>query len=180
MSDSDNHDHDHKAPHASQHDTKLLWKLIKGTRFAMFTTRHGNGHLHSRPMTTQNGKEDEGDSLWFFMSRKSDPVEDLVKEPGVNVAYANPSDDQYVSVSGEASVVDDPAIKQRLWSPMTQAWFPGGPTDADVALVRVRITHANFWNVDKSKAGQLFEMAKAVATGKPPTDMGESGEVRMN
>ena len=63
---------------------------------------------------------------------------------------------------------------------MTQAWFPGGPTDPDLALVRVRITHANFWNVDKSKVAQLFEMAKAVATGKPPTDMGESGEVRMN
>ena len=33
---------------------KLLWKLIKGIKFAMFTTRHGNGHLHARPMTTQN------------------------------------------------------------------------------------------------------------------------------
>ena len=178
MSDSDSHTHE--TGHASKHDTELLWKLVKATRFAMFTTRHGNGHLHSRPMTTQNAKEDEDDSLWFFMSRQSDPVDDLAREPGVNVVYANTSADNYVSVSGEASVVDDPAIKQRLWSPMTQAWFPGGPTDADVALVRVRITHANFWNVTDSKATQLFKMAKAAVTGKPPTDMGESGEVRMN
>jgi general stress protein 26 len=35
---------------AEQH----LWPLIKGIKFAMFTTQHGNGHLHSRPMTTQN------------------------------------------------------------------------------------------------------------------------------
>jgi len=31
-----------------------LWTMIKDIRFAMFTTRHTNGHLHARPMTTQN------------------------------------------------------------------------------------------------------------------------------
>ena len=178
MSDHDTHDHNHDGQKET-HDPVLLWKLIKATRFAMFTTRHGNGHLHSRPMTTQNGKDDEGDSLWFFMSRKGDPVEDLEKEPGVNVSYADPGKDSYVSVSGEASVVDDEALKKRLWSPMTQAWFPGGPTDPDVALVQVRITHANYWNVTDSKVTQLFKMAKAAVTGTTPKDMGESGEVRM-
>ena len=54
-----------------------LWALIKDTRFAMFTTRHRNGHLHSRPMTTQNTRVDEDDSLWFFMSRTHEPVAEL-------------------------------------------------------------------------------------------------------
>ena len=53
-----------------------------------------NGHLHSRPMTTQNSKVDEDDSLWFFMSKKGDPVADFEADPTVNVAYANPSKDQ--------------------------------------------------------------------------------------
>src|SRR5690349_2215531 len=65
----------------SQQDTnesrEKLWELIKDTKFAMFTTRHSNGHLHSRPMTTQNKKVDEDSSLWFFMSRSGDPVEDI-------------------------------------------------------------------------------------------------------
>jgi hypothetical protein len=43
----------------------------------------------------------------------------------------------------------------------------------------VQIVHANFWDVKESKLVQLYEMAKAVVTGKPPTDMGEHGEVRM-
>ena len=51
-----------------------LWSLVKDIRFAMFTTRHANGHLHSRPMTTQNSRIDEDSSLWFFMSRGGDPV----------------------------------------------------------------------------------------------------------
>ena len=159
---------------------RQLWDLIKDTRFAMFTTRHGNGHLHSRPMTTQNSKVDEDDSLWFFMSKKGEPVADLATDPTVNVSYANPGADSYVSVSGTARVVEDAAKKQQLWSKMTQAWFPGGPTDPDLALVQVRITHANYWDVKESKVVQLWEMARAAMTGKPPTDLGEHGEVRMN
>ncbi len=164
----------------TQDPRALLWDLIKDTRFAMFTTRHGNGHLHSRPMTTQNSKVDEDDSLWFFMSRAGEPVADIASEPVVNVAYANPSKDSYVSVSGRACVVDDTPKKKQLWSKLNEAWFPAGPTDPDLALVQVRITHANYWDVKESKIVQLWEMAKAAATGKPPTDMGEHGEVRMN
>lgn len=161
-------------------DPELLWKLIKGARYGMFTTRHAeNGHLHSQPMTTQNRDEDRGDRLWFFMSRKSDPVADLAKEPLVNVAYVNLDDDSYVSVSGSAEVVEDAQTKQRLWSPASQAWFPGGPTDPDLALVCVRIAHAGYWNVKESKVVQVLKMAAAAATGEPPK-MGERGEVRMS
>ena len=157
-----------------------LWSMIKDIRFAMFTARHPeSGHLHARPMTTQNTKVDEDTSLWFFMSRKSEPVADLMQDPVVNVVYADPGDDRYVSVSGEAAVVDDGAKKEQLWSKMNEAWFPQGPGDPDLALIQVRITHANYWDVKDSKIVQLFKMAKASVTGKPPNDMGEHAEVRM-
>jgi general stress protein 26 len=159
---------------------ELLWKLIKDIKFAMFTTRHTvNGHLHSRPMTTQNTKVDEDDSLWFFMSKAGDPVADLLAEPTVNVVYADPDKDAYVSVSGTASIVDNMAKKTQLWNKLNEAWFPKGVNDPDLALVQVRIVHANYWDVKSSKLVQLFEMAKAAVTGKSPVDMGETGEVRM-
>ena len=157
-----------------------LWDLIKDIRFAMFTTRHANGHLHSRPMTTQNSSLDEDSQLWFFMSRKGDAVLDLLAEPTVNVAYADTGDDSYVSVSGTAAVVEDTAKKQQLWSKMAEAWFPGGVDDPDLALVRVKISHANYWDVKESKVVQLYKMAKAAITGKPPTDLGEQAEIRMS
>ncbi len=31
-----------------------LWDLIKDTRFGMLVHRHGDGLLHSHPLTTQN------------------------------------------------------------------------------------------------------------------------------
>ena len=157
-----------------------LWDLIKDIRFAMFTTRHSNDHLHSRPMTTQNSKLDEDSNLWFFMSRRGDPVADLLADPIVNVVYADPGADSYVSVSGTASVVEDLGKKQQLWSKLAEAWFPGGAADPDLALVRVSITHANYWDVKESKVVQLYHMAKAAITGKPPTGLGEHAEIRMN
>jgi general stress protein 26 len=156
-----------------------LWELIKDMRFAMFTTHHADGHLHSRPMTTQNGKVDEGDSLWFFMSRSSEAVSDLLASDQVNVAYADPGKDTYVSVSGRAALVEDPAQKKRLWSRINDAWFPGGPDDPEVALVRVSITHAHYWDVDTNKVVQLIKMLAASVTDRPPHDMGKSAEVRM-
>lgn len=156
-----------------------LWKMIKGIKFAMLTTRHGNGHLHARPMTTQNKGLEDDDSLWFFMSRRGDPVDDLRSEATVGVVYADPSSDTYVSVSGSAAVVDDAAKKRQLWNKIAEAWFPGGPSDPDLALVQVRILHANYWDVKESKLVQLYAMAKAAVTGKPPTQLGEHGEVRM-
>jgi len=162
------------------HARELLWDLIKDTRFAMFTTRHRNGHLHSRPMTTQNGRVDEDDSLWFFMSKSGDPFADILADPTVNVAYANPAQDHYVSVSGTALVVDDPTRKKELWNKLAGAWFPGGVTDPDLGLVQVRITHASYWDVKESKLVQLYAMAKAAITGKPPTDVGRHGDVRMH
>ena len=172
------------ASHAEQvtdpiESQQTLWALIKDIRFAMFSTRHGDGHLHSRPMTTQNSRLDEDANLWFFMSRASDSVADFAKDPQVNVSYADPGEDSYVSVSGTASVVENDAKKQQLWSKMAQAWFPKGVDDPDLALVRVRITHASYWDVKSSKLVQLFAMAKAAVTGRPPRDLGSHGEVRM-
>lgn len=157
-----------------------LWDMIKDIKFAMLTTRHSNGHLHSRPMTTQNRSIDEDDALWFFMSRSREPLHDLEQEDQVNLAYAKPDDQTYVSVSGVAQVVDDVQRKHDLWNKANEAWFPQGPDDADVALVKVTITHADYWDATGSKLVRLYELAKANVTGQPPKDMGDRGRVRMH
>ena len=71
-------DKENKVPDDA-HARERLWEMIKDIRFAMFTNRHGNGHLHSRPMTTQNKAIDEVSSLWFFMSRKGRVLDAAMK-----------------------------------------------------------------------------------------------------
>ena len=93
---------------AEQH----LWPLIKAIKFAMFTTHNSDGHLHSRPMTTQN-KTMLDDKLWFFMSVKGDTAQDLTQQPQVNISYADTGNDVYISVSGSESESFSGATEQR-------------------------------------------------------------------
>jgi general stress protein 26 len=158
------------------HGSDKLSDLIKDIKFAMFTTHKVQGHLHSRPMTTQNKRIDDG-SLWFFMSRAGDPVSEFHGDDQVNVSYANPSADTYVSVTGVAHVVEDMAKKKALWNKAAEAWFKGGVDDPDLALVQVHIEHADYWDVKGSKVVQLYRMAEAAVTGKQPK-LGEHGHIR--
>jgi len=160
-------------------DHQKLWDLIKDIKFGMFTHRHASGMMHSQPLTTQNKSMDEGDKLYFFVSRSSDVAKQLMQDDNVNVSYTSPSDDSYVSVSGKALIVEDMGKKEALWSPMAKAWFPGGPTDPALALIEVLISHAEYWDVKESKMVQVAKMLAAAVTGNPPTDMGEHKELRM-
>jgi general stress protein 26 len=162
--------------HNTDHET--LWELIKDIKFGMLTHRHANGMLHSHPLTTQNKSIDEGSTLFFFISKKSELARAIAADGNVNVSYADPGDDSYVSVSGNAAVVEDQAKKDQLWNKMAEAWFKGGSTDPDLGLLEVRIHHAEFWDVDDSQMVQLFKMAKAAVTGTPPK-MGEHKELRL-
>lgn len=164
-------------------DTKhheALWDLIKDTRFCMLAHRHTDGTLHSHPMTTQNKTLDEDGRLYFFVARTSEVGRRLHEDGNVNLAYANPGKDTWVSVTGSAAVLEDRQKKEELFNPMAKAWFPGGVDDPDLELVEVRIDEAEYWNVKENKLLQLLKMGKAAATGKPPSGMGEHAEVQFN
>ena len=158
---------------------QTLWTLIKDIKFGMLTHRHANGELHSHPLTTQNNSDNENATLYFFISRKSELAQRVPHDGNVNVSYAHPGDDRYVSVSGHAAISEDQAKKEALWSPFAKAWFPGGVTDPDLALLAVGIDHAEYWNVTESKMTQLLSMAKAAITGKPPEKLGEHKELTL-
>ena len=165
------------SPAREDHDK--LWDLIKDIKFGMLTHRHSSGMMHSCPLTTQNKKLDENAVLYFFISRKSEMASALVTDANVNVSYAHPGDDSYVSVSGKAAIVEDQARKEALWSSVAKAWFPGGVTDPDLALLEVSIHHAEYWDVKDSKMVQLAKMATAAITGKRP-DLGEHKELNLS
>jgi general stress protein 26 len=160
---------------ADTHDWSRLWDMIQDIKYGMFTARGSDGHLHSRPMTTLN--DQRNGVLWFFMSKSSEPAVDIAQQAGVNVSYADPGHDNYVSIAGSARIVEDPAKKKALWSPLAQAWFSGGVGDPDLALVAVTIEHAEFWDVETNRAVKLYEIAKAAVTGTRP-QLGEHREMR--
>ncbi len=156
-----------------------LWELIKDIKFGMFTHRNAHGVLHGHPLTTQNKSVDENSKLYFFIPRDSEIASAVLADPQVCVTYTDPGADSYVSVSGEARIEDNQAKKNELFSDMAKAWFPGGPTDRNLALLTVRLRHAEYWETDDGKMVQLFKIAKAAITGDAPPDLGEHKKVRM-
>jgi len=154
-----------------------LWKLIENTKFCMLTHRHRDGRLHSQPLTTQNKELDAGATLYFFVQKDGELARHVSSDPNVNVAYANVDDDDYVSISGSATFSADKSMKERLFNAIAKAWFPGGVDDPNLALLEVRIHHAEYWKAKDSKMVQLIKMATSAVTGNPPTDMSEHREL---
>lgn len=148
-----------------QSDHEKLWELIKDIKFGLLVHRHANGMLHSHPLTTQNKSIDEGSILWFFIGKDSELYTNVQKDGNVNVSYANPEKDSYVSLSGQASISGDRAKKEELFNTMTKAWFPGGVDDPNLALLAVRLHHAEYWEAKESQTKQVLKMAFAAMTG---------------
>jgi len=153
-----------------------LWSMIRKHRFAMMTTQEG-GDLRSRPMTTID--RDFDGSLWFFAKADSATVSALTARPQVCLSYSDPEAFDFVCVAGPAWRVTEVAKKKDLWTPAVQAWFPEGAESPLNVLVKVTPDHAEYWDSKSNKLVQIFSMAKALATGTPPRDLGEHRHVPM-
>ncbi len=71
-----------------------------------------------------------------------------------------------------AVVQPDRVVPDRaVLGPMLQS-FHRLTSDPDLALVQVHTLHALYWDVKQGKIVQLYEMAKADMTGRPPADLG--------
>lgn len=158
-------------------DVQKLAKLIKGIKFAMLTTAMPDGTLRSRPMATQQTEFDG--SLWFFTYYHSGKVDEIRNDQHVNLSYADPSDNRYVSVSGRAMILRDRIKAEELWTELHRAWFPNGLDDPNLALLRVNVSDAEYWDSPSSKVVQLAGFVKAIVTGEAATDMTENRKIHL-
>ena len=154
---------------------KKLNDLIESIDFAMLTTIDG-GVLRSRPMSTQDFEFD-GD-LWFFTSSKTHKIEEIEKDNRVNVSYAAPESNTYVSVSGTAEIVKDQAKIDEYWNPILKAWFPEGKDSPDLVLLKVVVEQAEYWDSPSSTIVQVAGFLKALATGES-ADGGENKKIDL-
>ena len=151
---------DTRAEHIAQ-----LAELIKDEEVAMFTTTGVDGRLYSRPLATQQVAFD-GD-LWFVITADSPKVAEIALDPRVNVAYASPSKNTYVSVAGRARVVDDRAKIEELWSPAMKLFFPGGKDDPNLRLIQVRADSAEYWDGPGTLLGTALSFVLSAVQDEP-------------
>ena len=144
--------------------TKQMWRMIQGIRFAMLTTEDG-GMLRARPMVAA---QDEFDgNLWFYTRASSHKTAEATKSP-VCVTYADGGKQDYVSLSGHAELVRDKATLIAHWSEPMRTWFPGGKDDPDLAMLRIHIDAAEYWDAPNQTMVHAYGYLKAVLTGSSP------------
>ncbi|PTR17585.1 MULTISPECIES: pyridoxamine 5'-phosphate oxidase family protein [unclassified Nitrosospira] len=148
-----------------QHNAALakVAEMVGDARFAMLTTLEKDGVLRSRPMATMQ-LDGEG-NLWFFTSLSSSKIAKAQPDQQVNLCYVRADKHDYLSVSGAAELVDDKEKMQALWSPWIRPWFPKGLDDPDLALLKVSIMEAEYWDAPDSATARAYGLVKALATG---------------
>lgn len=138
-------------------------RLLKGMPIGMLTTQTAEGPSHSRPMLLHD--VDDSGWLWFVTDRHSRKACELSRNPHATIAFQSKKGGRYVSVQGTAVVVRDDVKLQELWNPTLRAWFPRGRRDPGIVLVAVRVAHAEYWLVPRTRLSRVVGMAKAMVTG---------------
>ena len=151
--------------------------MVKDIDFCMLTTVDEQGDLHSRPMSA-NGEIDPNGDLWFFTSVSSHKVSEIEKLPKVNVSFADPKNQHYVSITGRAQLVRDRNKIEELWKPEFKMWFPEGKDDPEIALLRISLEKAEYWDSPSSTIGYALSFVSSLVTGKE-ADFGENKKVDL-
>jgi len=160
----------------NQNIEKLI-EMVKESKVCMLITREKNDeNLSGRPMTIS--KIDDEGNLWFFTAASSYKIDELEENKKVSISITNESNNNYLMINGTGNLVKDKSKMKELWSPILKAWFPLGLEDPDMILIKVTPKEVNYWDSSSSKMVVLFNMIKAIVSGKV-YDEGEHGKINL-
>lgn len=159
---------------ASPDEQAKVYAKLKKLRIGMLTTQGQDGLLESRPMTLLDV---DGDGSMWFMTSAFTALEETIRRDGqVNVSFVDTGDSFYLSTSAHAVFVEDREKVEALWTPMAAAWFPEGPGDPSLRLLRVDAEKVDYWFSRSGRIVQMLAIAKAAARHTPPgPEAGEHG-----
>jgi len=155
-----------------------VFDLIRDIKIAQLITQAGDGQLCARPMSAAK-IDDSDDSLWFFTALDSAKVAEIEYNPHVLLSYSEPNDQNYVSISGIAEVVNDREKIKELWAEPVRIWFPDGPDDQNLALIRIAPYSAEYWDAPARSFVYAFGYVRQRLTGQAP-DVGDHGKVKLH
>jgi len=153
----------------SREGMRRVAERIEGMRVGMLTLRascaDATEELVSRPLTPL--LMDNAGCIWFFTSQRT--MQPLLGTTGqcANLAFSDEGKATYVSMSGRADLRVDLALQEQLWTAMAKPWFPDGPADPDLALLKFTPERADLWNGPDSTVLRMAAMAASVVASKP-------------
>ena len=161
--------------HSTAVEFAKLKQLIQRIEIALLTTVDAEGQFHTRPVQTLAMEPDA--TLWFFTDVHSEKAFELTRDVRVSLGYADPKKRRYVAISGNGQLLRDPHKARELWSVEQRAYYPDGPEDERLAILRVRIESAEYW-LPSGRTAHMLAAFKARVTGNPAAVVGENSKIR--
>jgi general stress protein 26 len=109
---------------------------------------------HAQPMTAHF--EGANGPLWFYAHRDSGLVHGAEASHQAVFHYVGRGHDLYACVHGDLETADAPDVVARFWSEEVERWFPGGPDDPDLALLRFSPSSAQIWLPNHGREPQVI------------------------
>jgi general stress protein 26 len=160
---------------AEQEAISRVWDIIEQAGVGMLTTRFGDG-LRARPLEPRPERE-EG-VICFVVDVRGGKDDEIERAPEVCLVLIDHKDKAYLSVSGRAAVTQDEAKARAIWKKTDNVWWPDGPGDPNVRVLRLVPERAELWDGPSNSAVAAFEFAKARVTGGKP-NLGENRKVTV-
>ena len=152
-----------------------VWEIVEKTGVGMLTTRFDGG-LRARPLEPRPDRE-EG-VIYFVTDVRGAKDDEIEAAPEVCFVVIDHKDKAYLSITGHASVARDEAKAAAIWKKTDNMWWPDGPTDPNVRVLRLVPDKAELWDGPSNSAVAAFEFAKARMTGEKP-NLGENRKVTV-
>ncbi|MCH5377357.1 MAG: pyridoxamine 5'-phosphate oxidase family protein [Planctomycetes bacterium] len=150
-----------------------VWKLMKKIGFCMLASRDGED-IRSRPMGAYVARDEH--AVYFLTDVEGHKDNEIKRNPNVCLAFADPDNQTYVSVTGTAIVSNDRQKIKELWSTPARVWWDD-PDDPSIRVLEVTPKDAQYWDSPGTMASYA-RMVAAVVTGDKP-DLGEQAKVAL-
>jgi general stress protein 26 len=161
---------------AESDNVSRVWNILERHGVGMLTTQFAGG-LRARPLEARPDR-DIG-AIFFVTDVRGLKDDEIEAEPDVGFVVIDESENAYLSISGRAEVTRDSILAARIWKKTDDVWWPGGPDDENVRVIRIEPTRAELWDGPKWKAVAMFEFAKARLSGEKP-NLGENRKVTVD
>lgn len=157
-----------------QHEQRV-WELLERTGVGMLTTQFAQG-LRARPVEPRPDRN--GHAVYIITDVRGLKDDEIEAAPEVGLTLTNHKDKAYLSLTARASVLRDPLLAAKFWRSGDDVWWPAGPEDENVRVLRLDPIRAELWDGPASSTVAAFEMTKARLTGAKP-NLGENRKVMV-
>jgi general stress protein 26 len=153
-----------------------VWDILEKTSVGMLTTRFDGG-LRARPLDARPDRDHR--TIYFIVDVRGLKDDEIEACPDVGFTVVDPGDKAYLSITGRAETLRNSVLAARFWKKADDVWWPDGPDDRHVRVIRLDPRTAELWDGPASSAVARHEFAKARATGEPP-NLGENRKVKLD